>query len=164
MTFETEDSHIFYHWLAMVIEFACYGYRNQRVSHPGHMAQVALTLGARHIPASDCEVGWGVSYYKKLSNEVKISHDEDVIAASGIFWSMIMSTMPAEVTQPMVEILSDQKVPHMATRWIAPGKGFHLQLENRHYVFPNVNCSPPELFLTKGYLAYVIIFILSALV
>ncbi|KAJ3991962.1 hypothetical protein F5050DRAFT_1580479, partial [Lentinula boryana] len=140
--------------------------------HPGHMAQVALTLGARHIPASDREVGWGVSYYKKLSDEIKISHDEDVIAASGIFWSMIMSTMPAEVTRPMVEILSDQKVPHMATRvdctWydslFVIGKGFHLQLEDRHYVFPNVNRSPPELFLTKGYSAYVIIFTLTALV
>ncbi|KAJ3780557.1 hypothetical protein GGU10DRAFT_369223 [Lentinula aff. detonsa] len=30
MTSETEDSRIFYHWLAMVIEFACYGRRNQR--------------------------------------------------------------------------------------------------------------------------------------
>ncbi|KAH7870033.1 uncharacterized protein C8R40DRAFT_1017286, partial [Lentinula edodes] len=146
-------SKAFYSWLAEVIEFGCYYRRNQRPTHPGIMAQVGLTMGARHIPASMRKVGYGTSYYRKLSDESKQLHDEDAIAASGIFWSMALSTMPAEVTAPMVEILSNCNIPHMATQYVAPGKGFHLQIGERHMIYPNVNRAPPELYMISGYSA-----------
>ncbi|KAJ3980269.1 hypothetical protein F5890DRAFT_1468398 [Lentinula detonsa] len=112
----TLDSKAFYNWMAGVVDFGCDYRRNQRPTHPGVMSQVGVTLGARHIPASQRQLGYGVSYYHKLSDEVKATHNEDVVAASGIFWSMAISTMPTEVTAPMIKNLSECGIPHMATR------------------------------------------------
>ncbi|KAJ3781097.1 hypothetical protein GGU10DRAFT_251544, partial [Lentinula aff. detonsa] len=121
--------------------------------HPGIMSQAGVTLGARHIPASQRQLGYGVSYYHKLSDEDKATHDEDAIAASGIFWSMVVLTMPTEVTTPMIKNLKECGILHMATRYVAPGKGFHLQLGERHMVFPDVSHTPLELYMTRGYFA-----------
>lgn len=88
------------------------------------MAQVGLTLGARHIPKTARRVGWGQSYSKNLSNETKTAHDQDTIAAAGLLWSIILTTMPVEVTKPVIQTLSDNNVPHMASRYISPGMFF----------------------------------------
>ncbi|KAF9062969.1 hypothetical protein BDP27DRAFT_1232872, partial [Rhodocollybia butyracea] len=91
-----------------------------------------------------------------LSDELKTAHDEDTITASGLFWSIILTTMPTEVTKPVIQTLSDNDVPHMASRYVSPaipGKGFHLELGGRHIVFPDVSRSPPEIYLTRGYSA-----------
>lgn len=90
-------------------------------THPGHMAQAGLTMGARHIPKTARQVGWGKSYQKNLSDSEKTDHDTDTIAAAAILWSIIRSTMPTEVTDPVVQLLSDHSVPHMASRYVEPG-------------------------------------------
>ncbi|KAJ3978905.1 hypothetical protein F5890DRAFT_1559490 [Lentinula detonsa] len=54
-------------------------------------------------------------------------------------------------------IAGDSAVPEshdLNTRYVAPGKGFHLQLGERHMVFPDVSRAPPELYLTRGYSAH----------
>ncbi|KAF9066237.1 hypothetical protein BDP27DRAFT_1227810 [Rhodocollybia butyracea] len=147
------DSVHFYDWIVGVIDYACDVRRDQRPNHPGHMAQAGLTMGARHIPKTARRVGWGKSYSKKLSDESKTVHDGDTIAAAGLLWSIILTTMPTEVTKPVIRTLSDNKVPHMASQYVLPGKGFHLELGGRHIVFPDVNRSPPEIYLTRGYSA-----------
>lgn len=87
------------------------------------MAQVGLMMGARHIPAAARHVGYGVSYSsRKLANESKVEHDGDVIAASAIVWNMIVAALPGEVVQPLVRTLEQQDIPHLATRWVKPGK------------------------------------------
>ncbi|KAF9064360.1 hypothetical protein BDP27DRAFT_1230615, partial [Rhodocollybia butyracea] len=88
-----------------------------------------------------------------LSDESKTAHDGDTIAASGLLWSIILTTMPTEVTKLVIQTLSDNNVPHMASRYVSPGKGFHLELGGRHIVFPVVSRSPPEIYLTRGYSA-----------
>lgn len=60
------------------------------------MAQVGLTLGACHIPATACHVGYGASYGCKLDDAAKVEHDADVVAASGIVWSMVTAALPGE--------------------------------------------------------------------
>lgn len=86
------------------------------------MAQVGLTLGARHIPATARHVGYGVSYSRRLGDAAKIEHDSDVVAASGIVWSMVTAALPGEVIQPIISILDRENIPHLATRWVEPGE------------------------------------------
>ncbi|KAJ3862971.1 hypothetical protein EV359DRAFT_44058 [Lentinula novae-zelandiae] len=150
---DSSDSRQFFEWLVGVIDYACTVRRNQRPTHPGHMAQVGLTMGARHIPATARVVGWGTSFYRKLSDESKTQHEQDTISASGILWSMILAMMPTEVTRPVIRVLNDFNVPHLASRYVRPGKGFCLELGGRCIVFPNVSRSPPEVYLTRGYSA-----------
>ncbi|KAJ3774033.1 hypothetical protein FB446DRAFT_640528 [Lentinula raphanica] len=156
------DSRNFYDWLIAVIDYACTVRRDQQPdtqlfymqpSHPGHMAQLGLTVGARHIPSSKRQVAWGVSYSKKLSDDAKIAHDEDAIGACGIIWSIILFMLPTEVTDPVIEVLHDRKIPHMATRYVAPGRGFRIEIGGRHIVFPETSRSPPEFYLIRGYAA-----------
>ncbi|KAJ3872231.1 hypothetical protein F5879DRAFT_813539 [Lentinula edodes] len=163
---DSSDSRQFFEWLVGVIDYACTVRRNQRVrpsitqfcwfsypTHPGHMAQAGLTMGARHIPATARVVGWGTSFYRKLSDESKTQHEQDTISASGILWSMILAMMPTEVTRPVIRVLNDFNIPHLAGRYVRPGKGFCLELGGRRIVFPNVSRSPPEVYLTRGYSA-----------
>ncbi|EEB86865.1 hypothetical protein MPER_16027, partial [Moniliophthora perniciosa FA553] len=152
----------FYDWLKTVIEFACQVQKNQcekdprtqRYGHDGHMAQFGLTLGARSKrPATGAMIGWGVSYTLKLAHEAHVAHDQDVIAAAAVFWSLIMSMMPSEVTKPILKTLQESHIPQMASRYIEEGQGFTLTLNGKEYHFPNANRGPPELYLTRGYSA-----------
>ncbi|KAF5367254.1 hypothetical protein D9757_011697 [Collybiopsis confluens] len=144
----TTDGEKFYRWLVNVIDYACDVRRNQRPNHPGQMTQVGLSMGSRHKrrgPASAKQYGWAK----------KTAHDEDVIAASGIMWSLTTMMMPAEVTEPVVKTLSELDIPRLATRYVQPGKGFRLELDGRQVVFPDVSRLPPEIYLTRGYSAWV---------
>ncbi|KIK63239.1 hypothetical protein GYMLUDRAFT_163704, partial [Collybiopsis luxurians FD-317 M1] len=119
--------------------------------HEGHMAQFSLTQGAQHIPAHAKQLSYGVSYIKNLTDGIKIEHDEDVIGISAILWNLILSTMPMEITQPIIEELANTSVPHMASKWVQPGKGYHLKMGNLQYIFGGASRSPPEVYLTWGY-------------
>lgn len=81
------------------------------------MTQVGINTGPRHAR----QLGYGKSYQAKLSEDECRIHDEDVNGASGIFWSLILSTMPVEVTESAVQDLRENNIPHLATRFIEPG-------------------------------------------
>lgn len=81
------------------------------------MTQIGINTGPRHRR----QLGLAKSYQATLSNEDCIAHDEDVNGAAGIFWSMILSMMPTEVTEPVVAALQNNSIPHFQTQFIEPG-------------------------------------------
>lgn len=81
------------------------------------MTQIGVNTGPRHAR----QLGYAKSYQKKLTEDQCTAHDEDVNGAAGIFWSLILSTMPTEVTTPIVKDLQENKIPHLATRFLEPG-------------------------------------------
>ncbi|KAL0060974.1 hypothetical protein AAF712_012205 [Marasmius tenuissimus] len=96
--------------------------RQKSNGHEGIMTQIGLTNGARdkskkRTPSTGICTGWGVSYKKEYPREECVAHDEDVVAVSSIFWSLIMSMMPSEVTSPVREQLEKHSIPHLASRW-----------------------------------------------
>ncbi|THU89306.1 hypothetical protein K435DRAFT_678289, partial [Dendrothele bispora CBS 962.96] len=148
----------FYEWFQNVINYACKVRWNQRppvpncqYRHDGHMAQFGLSNGPRHLHAANVtSIGWGKSYQKKLTTEECIVHDEDVNAAAGIFWSLIESSLPLEVTTPVIE-LQKLNIPRLASRYVNPGSGFKLTIDEMEYNFFNFEQAPPEVDLTQGY-------------
>ncbi|KAK7049483.1 hypothetical protein VNI00_005514 [Paramarasmius palmivorus] len=152
------DGDLLYQWIRSVVE----------LTHEGEMTQFGLTNGSRHtrhhksekgrqIPADATitSFGWGVSYRKKLLEEDCRAHDADVNGAGGIVWSLIAATMPQSVIQEVTSKLSLHKVPHLVSRYIAPGKGYRIKLNEREYVFPDADrAPPPQLFMTWGYSAW----------
>lgn len=81
------------------------------------MTQIGINTGPRHCR----QLGLAKSYQATLSNEDYIAHDEDVNGAAGIFWSLILSMMPTEVTEPVVDALDKNSIPHFQTQFIEPG-------------------------------------------
>ncbi|KAF9018216.1 hypothetical protein BDP27DRAFT_1378458 [Rhodocollybia butyracea] len=55
-----------------------------------------------------------------------------------------------KVTTPVVKKLQENAVPHLGSRYIEPGKGFHIQIGDAAVIFPDASCAPPELYLTRG--------------
>ncbi|KAF9061365.1 hypothetical protein BDP27DRAFT_1235445, partial [Rhodocollybia butyracea] len=117
--------------------------------HEGSMTQVGINTGPCHCR----QLGLAKSYQAKLSEEECTAHDEDINGAAGIFWSLILSMMPTEITGPAVRELHENKIPHLATRFVEPGKGFKLTLGNKAVIFSEASRAPPEVYLTKGYSA-----------
>ncbi|KAL0057975.1 hypothetical protein AAF712_015369 [Marasmius tenuissimus] len=154
----------FYKFLKSVVVLASTKRRNQRPiearqksnGHEGIMTQIGLTNGARdkRTPSTGSCTSWGVSYKRKYPEEDCIAHDEDVVAVSSIFWSLILSMMPREVTAPVKEQLESHSMPHLASRYVEPGRGFSLDLNGKSYDFPLAERAPPEVYLTQGYSAW----------
>lgn len=125
---------LLYNWLRNVVDEACRVRNNVRVSihgviiwlpanamqpqHSGIMTQAGLNMGQRNARV----LGPALSYNKKLnlSTEECVAHDSDVIGATSLFWNIIASTVPTEVTAEVEKSLED--LPRLHTRNIAEGK------------------------------------------
>ncbi|KAE9385512.1 hypothetical protein BT96DRAFT_840611 [Gymnopus androsaceus JB14] len=110
-----------------------------RSGHEGHMAQFGINGGPRNAR----QLGWAKSYKTTLSNVQFTAHDTDVIGAAGIFWSLILSSMPTEVTEHVIKKLQQNEIPHIASRFVEPGQGFHVELGETQVIFPNASHAPP---------------------
>lgn len=82
------------------------------------MAQFGINAGSR----SARRIGFAKSYRTSLlSDTERMMHDEDINGAAGIFWSLILSSMPTEVTTPVIQKLQDNDIPHIASQFVEPG-------------------------------------------
>ncbi|KAJ3726396.1 hypothetical protein DFJ43DRAFT_1002177 [Lentinula guzmanii] len=153
---DTSDSDIFYQWLLDMILYAINVRKNTRPpdprvrdGHEGSMTQFGISEGSR----SARQIGYAKSYKTKLTHNDYRAHDEDANAAGGIFWSLARSSMPTEVIDPVVHTLQENHIPHLASNFVAAGKGYRLQLGEAEVIFPEASRAPPELYLTRGYSA-----------
>ncbi|KAF9038249.1 hypothetical protein BDP27DRAFT_1374679 [Rhodocollybia butyracea] len=122
------DSDVFFTWLLVIIAYAVWVRTNTwlpapcvRSGHEGIMAQFGIN-----------------------EDTDRIAHNKDLNGAAGIF------CMPTKVTTPVVKKLQENAVPHLGSRYIEPGKGFHIQIGDAAVIFPDASCAPPELYLTRG--------------
>ncbi|KAH9916006.1 uncharacterized protein B0H18DRAFT_885304 [Fomitopsis serialis] len=118
-------------------------------SHPGKMVQAGLNGGPRHARV----LGWAKSYTKDLGKTEREDHDADVIGAAGIAWRLIKSAAPYEVVKHVEQCLLNEGMPHMATQNISEGAGFTIKADSVEYKFPNIERSPPEVYMSCGYAA-----------
>ncbi|KAE9387323.1 hypothetical protein BT96DRAFT_837810 [Gymnopus androsaceus JB14] len=82
----------------------------------GTMNQAGLNMGPRHARV----FGRAVSYTKKLTKERMVEHDNDIIGASSLIWSIAQAVLPKDVMQVIYDILSAEGLPTLQTRNIAP--------------------------------------------
>ena len=80
-----------------------------------------VQLGWNAGPRSATIWGLAKSYDKKIDAETMTIHDEDIIAAINIFWSLVQVKMPGEVTSHVNSCLNAEGLPCMATQNVKPG-------------------------------------------
>ncbi|KDR73907.1 hypothetical protein GALMADRAFT_21621, partial [Galerina marginata CBS 339.88] len=117
----------FYAWLKAVVDEACRERRNPyhlQPTHAGHISQVGLNNGPWHARV----IGLAKSYTKHLDTVTQIEHDREVIGAVSITWSIIRSVMPREVLEHVDDCLERYGLPRLATRNVAPGIYFPVNL------------------------------------
>ncbi|THV06841.1 hypothetical protein K435DRAFT_789283 [Dendrothele bispora CBS 962.96] len=118
------ENNLFYEWFQNVINYACKVRQNQQP--------------ATAPTCSYCDKHWvGKELSKKLTTEECIVHDEDNAAA--------------EVTTPVIEELQKLNIPRLVSRYVNPGSGFKLTIDEMEYNFFNFEQAPPEVDLTQGY-------------
>ena len=93
------------------------------------MTQVGINLGPRHARV----LGWAKSYTKSLDQKARFIHDQDVVAAASISWSLFQAAMPQEIISPVNDTLSEAGLPRLATRDLEPG--FFFFLNNSEHCF-----------------------------
>lgn len=106
-------------------------------------------------------------------------HDTEVIAAASLVWNIARNAAPAEVTNHVdaaMDISDSAALPRLATRDVSSGEsailssvcvlkwyrtkfcftigtGYTLVLNGREYSFAAAERAPPEVYMTKGYIA-----------
>ncbi|KAJ7573170.1 hypothetical protein C8J56DRAFT_1173958 [Mycena floridula] len=136
-------------WLEAVILTACRYRRNQRPNHAGQMVQIGLTMGARHATI----LGWGKSYRVQVDDRTRIAQDTDLIGALSIFWALVRSVFPVDITSE-VDRLIEEDYPSLASRDIPPGDGYQIMIKDKIYEFKTAARAPPEGIATVGYGAH----------
>ncbi|EMD30816.1 hypothetical protein CERSUDRAFT_145806 [Gelatoporia subvermispora B] len=139
-----------YRWLTTVVDTACDVRSDVRPGHGGRMAQAGLNLGPRHARV----LGWAVSYKKKLTTQAMVSHDEDVIGATSLVWSLARAQLPGDITGPIQTTLNSLKMPRLATRNVEQGSGYSIEADGNYYTFPMIERAPPEAYVSRGYVAW----------
>ncbi|KAH7879819.1 hypothetical protein F5051DRAFT_339886, partial [Lentinula edodes] len=117
--------------------------------HVGTMNQVGLNMGPRHARV----FGPAVSFTKKLVKEKMVDHDEDIIGAASLIWSIAQAVLPQDVLQVMYDHIAAEELPLLQTRNVAPGSGFTLQIDSTEYFFPYTERAPPEVYINRAYSA-----------
>ncbi|KII89573.1 hypothetical protein PLICRDRAFT_107512, partial [Plicaturopsis crispa FD-325 SS-3] len=119
--------------------------------HAGHMAQIGLNMGQRDARL----LGWAKSFTKKLDAPTMILHDEEIIGAVSLIWGLIKAVSLEEVIAQVEEQLEADGFPRIATRNVAEGTGFKVELGGKIYEFPYAERAPPKTYMSVGYVAYV---------
>jgi hypothetical protein len=86
-------------------------------THVGLMVQIGLNMGPRHARI----LGWAKSFVKRLTDQEMIDHDLGLIGAMSLFWSLIKSNLPTDLTDEVQHLL-DANYPTLATRNVPEGK------------------------------------------
>ncbi|KAF8145241.1 hypothetical protein K438DRAFT_1630451 [Mycena galopus ATCC 62051] len=120
-------------------------------THPGKMVQVGWNAGPRHARI----FGLAKSYTTNIDQEVAIEHDQDVITALTLTWIIAKAFLPMEMISSITDAVGEIGLPRLATRNIAEGTGYRLNLGGKHYEFPLYECAPCEGLLTQNYASYV---------
>ncbi len=85
------------------------------------MVQIGLNTGPRH-----CRIlGWAKSFTCKLTKEMKVQKDSDMIGAMSVLWSVVKSNIPSDITDHVQRVL-DSEFPTLATRDIPEGQPIFL--------------------------------------
>ncbi|KAJ7213132.1 hypothetical protein GGX14DRAFT_620293 [Mycena pura] len=138
-----------YEWLCCIVETAVTERRNP--THPGKMVQVGLNAGPRH----DRSFGPAKSYTKVLANDTMVAHDEDVIAAMTLTWSMCKTFLPLELIQGIEKQVDEAGLPQIWTRNIGEGTSYRIKLDDQVYEFPLYGRAPSEGVLSQDYVGRV---------
>lgn len=91
------------------------------------MAQFGLNAGAqvpKSVPGqrSACVLGYAVSYTKQLDEQTCTVHDQDIIAMTGLIWSIIRAIVLSDVTAHVQQCLANIKMPEMGMQYVKSGK------------------------------------------
>jgi hypothetical protein len=89
------------------------------------MTQAGCNAGPRHARI----FGLAKSYNKALDSSTMVQHDEDVISAMSLTWSVCRSFLPTNLISKIDGYLADARMPTMATRNVEPGEIY------THYLF-----------------------------
>ncbi|KAJ7866382.1 hypothetical protein B0H14DRAFT_3593873, partial [Mycena olivaceomarginata] len=136
-----------YTWLSGVIETASSERRNVCPNHPGVMTQAGYNAGPRHALI----FGLAKSYTKVLDSATMVQHDEDVISAVSLTWSVCRSFLPTNLISKIGGYLENARMPTMATRNVEPGLGYRLTFQGKELVFPNFERGPSEFIMSQDY-------------
>ena len=81
------------------------------------MVQVGWNAGPRHARF----FGLAKSYIRLLDHLTAVEHDEDVIAALTLLWSIAKSLLPIELIDSITNAVGDIGLPKIATRNVPEG-------------------------------------------
>jgi hypothetical protein len=82
------------------------------------MTQAGYNAGPCHARI----FGLAKSYNKALDSATMVQHDEDVISAMSLAWSVCRSFLPTNLISKIDGYLNDAGLPTMATRNVKPGE------------------------------------------
>jgi hypothetical protein len=82
------------------------------------MTQAGYNAGPRHARI----FGLAKSYTKVLDSATMVQHDEDVISAMSLTWSVCRSFLPTDLISKIDRYLENARMPTMATRNVEPGE------------------------------------------
>ncbi|KAJ6516895.1 hypothetical protein C8R47DRAFT_1313230 [Mycena vitilis] len=145
-----EESSVFLAWLKDVVDLAVSERRDVRPDTPGKMIQLGFNAGPRHAHV----FGLAKSFTANLDSMTMADHDEGIIAATTLVWGAAKAWLPTDITSSIDDKLSASGMPRIATRNVAEGTGFHLNLAGTEYSFPMVERAPPEAYMTIDYSAH----------
>ncbi|KAJ3816407.1 hypothetical protein F5878DRAFT_667930 [Lentinula raphanica] len=64
------------------------------------------------------------------------NHDDDIIGAVSLFWSMSNALLLNDVTQVIHDYMNSEELLSLQTWNVAPGSGFTLHIDNQDFFFP----------------------------
>ncbi|KAJ7825277.1 hypothetical protein B0H14DRAFT_2369054 [Mycena olivaceomarginata] len=146
---QSELASPLYAWLSGVIETASSERRNVRPTHPGVMTQAGYNAGPCHARI----FGLAKSYNKVLDPATMVQHDEDVISAMSLTWSVCRSFLPTNLISKIDGYLDNARMPTMATQNVEPGVGYRLTFQGKELIFPNFERGPSEFIMSQDYSA-----------
>ncbi|KAF8173211.1 hypothetical protein K438DRAFT_1611016, partial [Mycena galopus ATCC 62051] len=130
----------------------------------GTMVQIGWNTGPRHARV----FGLAKSYTRNLDHHTAIDHDQDVIAAMTLTWSLAKSLLPIEMIAEVTAAVRETGLPKMVTRNISEGRqnsvlllhqffiatvgtGYRMSVDDKDYDFPLYDRAPCEGILTQNY-------------
>lgn len=120
---------------------------------PGHICQIGYTTGARSKPKLD----WARNLVRKISQEDLFDLNYQSSSAFALFWNMVQSRLPPEVTRSFDTFLEETGIPRMDVyKKVGASKGNYMVSDMRDtYVFHDVPLPPPSGVCVQNYARYV---------
>ncbi|KAJ6496132.1 hypothetical protein C8R45DRAFT_926647 [Mycena sanguinolenta] len=133
----TPYSDALYDFLEAVIQAACAEHRNVRVGGLQNFVFAVVEIsGYSLLTLEKC-------YIRLLDRLTGVAHDEDVIAALTLLWSIAKSLLPIELIDSITNAVGDIGLPKITTRNVAEGTGYKISLAGKTYEFPLYDRAPP---------------------